>query len=78
MQKQQALSSTAFSVSALLIGVTVAVVLAEKLAAYRTGDAPHTINLTLLPLTESDVLLLGDGACVAAPSGVTCEDNLTW
>ncbi|MGD8956222.1 MAG: hydrogenase expression/formation C-terminal domain-containing protein [Chromatiaceae bacterium] len=34
--------------------------LAEKLAAYRTGDAPHTINLTLLPLTESDVLLLGE------------------
>lgn len=34
--------------------------LAEKLASYRPGDAPHTINLTLLPLTETDVMLLGE------------------
>lgn len=34
--------------------------LAEKLADYRPGTEPHTINLTLLPLTEADVLLLGE------------------
>ena len=34
--------------------------LAERLATCRPGDAPHTINLTLLPLTETDVMLLGE------------------
>lgn len=34
--------------------------LAEKLGNYRPGDAPHTLNLTLLPLTETDVMLLGE------------------
>ena len=34
--------------------------LADKLAAYRPGDPLHTINLSLLPLIEGDLMLLGE------------------
>ena len=30
----------------------------ERIAAYQSGDAPYTINLTLLPQTEQDLLFL--------------------
>lgn len=32
---------------------------ADQLAAYRAGDAPHTINLSLLPVSDADLVLLG-------------------
>jgi hydrogenase-1 operon protein HyaF len=38
----------------------VLVELADKLTGYRQGDPAHAVNLTLLPLTEGDVLLLGE------------------
>lgn len=34
--------------------------LADRLARYRPGDPVHTLNLTLLPLTEGDLALLGE------------------
>ena len=34
--------------------------LAEKLHDYRPGDPGHTINLSLLPLTDGDLMLLGE------------------
>ncbi len=34
--------------------------LADHIANFRPGDAEHTVNLTLLPLTEGDVMLLGE------------------
>jgi hydrogenase-1 operon protein HyaF len=32
----------------------------DKIAAYRPGTAAHVINLTLLPLTEEDVVFLDE------------------
>jgi hydrogenase-1 operon protein HyaF len=37
----------------------VLVELADRIDGYQPGDEPHTVNLTLLPLTEGDVMLLG-------------------
>lgn len=37
----------------------VLVELEDRLRNYRSGDPAHTVNLTLLPLTEGDVMLLG-------------------
>jgi hydrogenase-1 operon protein HyaF len=37
----------------------VLVELADKIAAYQPGDELHAVNLSLLPLTESDIMLLG-------------------
>ena len=34
--------------------------LADKLADYHPGDPLHTINLSLLPLSEGDLILLGE------------------
>lgn len=34
--------------------------LADKIAAYRPGEPAHVINLTLLPLTDGDLALLGE------------------
>ncbi len=34
--------------------------LQEKLAAYRSGDPCHTINLSLLPLSDGDLALIGE------------------
>ncbi len=34
--------------------------IADRLAAHRPGDPAHVINLTLLPLTAGDLILLGE------------------
>lgn len=34
--------------------------LSDKLREYQPGDEVHTINLSLLPITEADLLLLGE------------------
>ena len=34
--------------------------IADHMAEYKSGDPAHAINMTLLPLTEDDVLLLGE------------------
>ena len=37
----------------------VLVELADKISAYRPGDPLHTVNLSLLPLTDGDVVEIG-------------------
>ncbi|MCB1925279.1 MAG: hydrogenase expression/formation protein [Gammaproteobacteria bacterium] len=34
--------------------------LADRLASWRDGDPPHTLNLSLLPLSDADLMLLGE------------------
>jgi len=43
----------------LMNAPAIATELADRLAAYLNGDAPHVINLSLLPLTDEDSAYLG-------------------
>ncbi|MGO9982825.1 MAG: hydrogenase expression/formation C-terminal domain-containing protein [Rhodomicrobium sp.] len=45
----------------LMNAPAIATELANKVAAYRAGDAAHVINLTLLPLTDEDGAFLDRG-----------------
>ena len=38
----------------------VLVELADRIAAYHPGDALHAVNLSLLPLSDSDIMLIGE------------------
>jgi hydrogenase-1 operon protein HyaF len=63
--------------------------LAEKIATWKSGDANHVINLTLLPLSEEDMALLGSRLGVGPITilsrgygncriGSTQKNNIWW
>ena len=63
--------------------------LADKVKSYQAGNQGETINLTLLPLTEMDVMLLGERLGVGPLTilsrgygncriGSTAKENVWW
>lgn len=63
--------------------------IADKMAGYTAGDAPHVINLTLLPVTREDLIHIGTTLGVGAVTilsrgygncriGATLLPNVWW